>query len=82
MKRKMITRRDFLRVTAGTAVAATLGPAVPGETRAEQTAKVVLVRNAAVLNREEIIQEDVLQSMLDEAVKSLFGVNDPLEAWR
>ena len=82
MKQKTITRRDFLRVTAGTAMAATLGSVIPGESRAEQTAKVVLVRDAGVLNHEEIVQEEVLQSMLDEAVKSLFGVNDSLEAWR
>jgi hypothetical protein len=81
MKEKMITRRDFLRVTAGTAVAATLGPVIPGQARAEQTAKVVLVRDARVLNREEIVQGEILQSMLDEAVKSLFEVNDPREAW-
>ncbi len=82
MKEKTITRRGFLRVTAGTAVAATLGPMIPGEVRAEQTAKVVLIRDAGVLSREETVQEEILQSMLDEAVKSLFGVNDPLEAWR
>lgn len=82
MRQKMITRRDFLRVTAGTAVAATLGPVIPGQARAEQTAKVVLIRDAGVLNREEIVQEEILQSMLDEAVKSLVGVNDPREAWR
>ena len=82
MKEKTITRRDFLRVAAGTAVAATLGPVIPGQARAEETAKVVLIRDAGVLNREEIVQEEILQSMLDEAVKSLFGVNDPREAWR
>ncbi len=82
MKEKMITRRDFLRVTAGTAVAATLGPVIPGEARSEQTAKVVLVRDAGVLGRDEIVQEEVLQSMLDEAVKTLFGVNDSREAWK
>jgi len=82
MKEKMITRRDFLRVTAGTALAATLGPVIPGETGAEQTAKVVLIRDAGVLGRDEIVQEEVLQSMLDEAVKNLFGVNDPREAWK
>ena len=82
MKEKTITRRDFLRVTAGTAVAATLGPVIPGETRAEQVAKVVLIRDTGVLNREEIVQEEILQSMLDEAIKSLFGVNESREAWQ
>jgi Domain of unknown function (DUF362) len=82
MKEKMITRRDFLRVTAGTAMAATLGSAIPGETRAEQTAKVILIRNAGVLGPQDKAQEEILQSMLDEAVKSLLGVNEPMEAWK
>ncbi len=82
MKEKAITRRDFLRVTAGTAVAAALGPVIPGQARAQQTAKVVLIRDVEVLNREDKVQGDVLQSMLDEAVKSLFEVNKPPEAWR
>jgi hypothetical protein len=82
MKEKTITRRDFLRVTAGTAMAATLGPGLLGEARAETTAKVVLIRNAGVLGSQDRVQEEILQSMLDEAVKTLLGVKEPLEAWR
>ena len=79
---RVITRRDFLRVAAGTAMAATLGPAILGETRAEATAKVVLIRNAGVLGNQGDVQGGILQSMLDEAVKSLLGTNEPLEAWQ
>jgi len=82
MEAKIITRRDFLRVTAGTAIAATLGSGILGEARAEPTAKVVLIRNAEVLGLQDKVQEDILQSMLDEAVKSLLGANQPLEAWQ
>jgi hypothetical protein len=82
MKEKTITRRDFLRVTAGTAMAATLGPGLLGEARAETTAKVVLIRNAGVLGPQDKVQQETLQSMLDEAVKTLLGVKEPLEAWR
>ena len=82
MEAKIITRRDFLRVTAGTAIAATLGSGILGEARAEPTAKVVLIRNAEVLGPQDKVQEDILQSMLDEAVKSLLGANQPLEAWQ
>jgi len=81
MKETIITRRDFLRVAAGTAMAATLGPAILGETRAEATAKVVIIRNAGVLGNQGDVQGGILQSMLDEAVKSLLGTNEPLEAW-
>jgi hypothetical protein len=82
MKEKTITRRDFLRVTAGTAMAATLGSGLLGEARAETTAKVILIRNANVLGTEDKVQEEILRSMLDEAVKSLLGGNDPREAWQ
>ena len=82
MKETIITRRDFLRVAAGTAMAATLGPGIVGEARAEPTAKVVLIRNAGVLGDQGDVQGGILQSMLDEAVKSLLGTNEPLEAWQ
>jgi hypothetical protein len=82
MEGKIITRRDFLRVTAGTAMAAAMGSGILAEARAEPTAKVVLIRNAEVLGRQDRVQEEILQSMLDEAVKSLLGANEPLEAWK
>ena len=82
MEEKIITRRDFLRVAAGTAMAATLGSGILGEARAEPTAKVILIRNAEVLGGHDKIQGEILQSMLDEAVKSLLGTNEPLEAWQ
>jgi hypothetical protein len=82
MKDNIITRRDFLRVTAGAAMAAALEPGTLGEARAEPTAKVVLIRNAEVLGRQDRVQEKILQSMLDEAVKNLLGTNEPMEAWK
>ena len=81
MEERIITRRDFLRGAAGTAVAAALGPAILEEARAQTTAKVVLVRNAEVLAQPEKTQE-ILQSMLDEGVKTLLGTDSPLDAWR
>jgi hypothetical protein len=82
MEEKIITRRDFLRVAAGTTMAATLGSGILGEARAEPTAKVVLIRNAEVLEGQDKIQAEILQSMVDEAVKSLLGTSGPLEAWQ
>ncbi len=82
MKEKGITRRDFLRVAAGTTMVATLGPGMPGEGRAEPTAKVVLIRNAEAVGDQGRMQVEMLQSMLDEAVKTLLGTDKPLEAWQ
>ncbi len=81
MDERVITRRDFLRSTAGTAVAAALGSGVLREAQAESAAKVVLIRNAEVLEQPDKMQE-ILQSMLDEAVKTLLGTDSPLVAWR
>ncbi|MGD0919150.1 MAG: hypothetical protein ABSB22_22135 [Thermodesulfobacteriota bacterium] len=61
---------------------AALGPGVLGEARAEPTAKVVLIWNADVLGSYDKIQPEILQSMLDEAVKTLLETDEPLEAWR
>jgi hypothetical protein len=82
MKKETITRRDFLRVAAGGAMAVTLGSGVPGEARGETKPKVVLIRSAEVLGGPDKIQEEILQTMLDEAVKSLLGTDKPLEAWQ
>jgi hypothetical protein len=82
MEKQIITRRDFLRVTAGAAMAATLGSGILGEAQAEPTARVVLIRNAEVLGRQDKVQGGILQSMLDEAVKSLLATDKPLEAWK
>lgn len=80
MNENAITRRDFLRVAAGTAMAASLGAAI--EAGGEGTAKVVLIRNADVLSPQGKVQEGILQSMLDEAVMSLLGTPKPIEAWK
>jgi hypothetical protein len=82
MEQKIITRRNFLRVTAGAAMTAAFGTRISGKALAEPTAKVVLVRNAEVLGPQDKVQEEILTSMLDEAVKSLLGTNGPLEAWQ
>lgn len=82
MKDKIITRRDFLRVTAGAAMAATVESGILGEVRAEPTAKVVLIRHAEVLGRQDKVRGEILQSMLDEAVKNLLETNEPMGGWK
>ncbi len=82
MEEKLITRRGFLRVTAGTAVAGALGGQTLGAALAEPAAKVVLVRNSEVVGTQGSIREEILQFMLDDAVKALLGTTDPQGAWR
>ncbi len=82
MENKIITRRDFLGVAAGTAVAATFGAGILGEAKAEPTARVVLIRNAEVVESDGKVRGEILQTMLDEAVSSLLGTKDSPEAWQ
>jgi hypothetical protein len=82
MGEKIITRRDFLRVAAGTAMAATLGAGGLREAEAEPTARVVLIRNTEAVGSDGKMRGEILQSMLDEAVRSLLGTKDHQEAWR
>lgn len=82
MEERIFTRRDFLRVAAGTAVAATMGAGILGEAKAEATARVVLIRNAEVVGSDGKVRAEILQSMLDEALRSLLGTKESLEAWQ
>lgn len=76
---KAITRRDFLRGTAYAALAAMLGRLAEGK---ERRSKVVLVRHPDALDKDHKPNPEVIAGMLDDAVKELTGVDDPVEAWR
>jgi len=82
VRERAVTRRDFLRGAAGAALAAALSSPIRGEAQGGPKAKVVLIRNEGVLGRNEKVQEEILQSMLDEAVKTLLSENEPAQAWR
>jgi hypothetical protein len=86
---KGLTRRDFLRGTAGAFLAATLGMRVDAQevvkevaTPAAKKTRVILVRNPEVMNPGHQINASVLQKMLDDAVTTLLGKPDPAEAWK
>jgi hypothetical protein len=78
---RFITRRDFMRGTAGTAVAAALGVGLNSEAKAEKTAKVVLIRDAKAVNEKGEVQAEVVQTMLDEAVAALLEETAAGRAW-
>jgi hypothetical protein len=82
MEEKIITRRDFLRRAAGTALAAAIGGGTAERAEAELQAKVILIRHAEVLGRHDKVRAEVVQSMLDEAVRTLLGESDLLTAWK
>jgi hypothetical protein len=82
MTKHDLTRRDFLRLTAGTTVAATLGAGIARDARAEVGAKVVLIRNAEAVGEQGKMNGEVIQAMLDEAVTTLLGTDNAADAWR
>ena len=80
--RTFVNRRDFLKGSAGLVLTAALGQGLLSQGRAEDTAKVVLVRDQDVLGPGGEVRGQVLQSMLDEGVRSLLGQQETLRAWQ
>ncbi|UCC40922.1 MAG: DUF362 domain-containing protein [Candidatus Aminicenantes bacterium] len=84
MRKKTITRRDFLKVAAITPFtgAFACGLKSPQQEEAARKAKVVLVRDKNALRSLHNPNFDVIQKMLDDAVSTLFGEKDPAKAWK
>ncbi len=87
---KEITRRDFLRGAVGVTFVGVAGlpilanPDGPTEGAARNVKKtrVVLVRDASVLDAYSRPDAQVLQRMLDDAVTALLDEPDPVAAWK
>ena len=75
---KPITRRDFMRTTAGFAFGAAVGLKIDSQAKTN----VVLVRDKHVLDANLSIAEKTIRQMLDSAVMTLTGENDPVAAFR
>jgi hypothetical protein len=75
-----ITRRDFLKGTAGLAAATAFG--LPATSQAEETARVVLVRSRDVLDPGGEVRAPVLQAMLDEGLTKLLDRQEAIAAWQ
>ncbi len=98
MKRKLVTRRDFLRAAAVTPFAGAVGCCCLGKgavvttedtpagkatiTGIVRKSRVVLIRDSKAVGEGRKIDPAVVQSMLDEAVMALFGEKDPVAAWK
>jgi hypothetical protein len=87
--RRFITRRDFLRGTAcgaaglafGLPTAACAPERRHAETSGTETTRVVLVRDARVLDGQGGVNESVVSRMLDDAVTALFNCDDAALCW-
>jgi hypothetical protein len=83
MKQRItVTRRDFLRGTAGLIMTMGLGASIPSEAKSEDRARVILIRHQKVLGSDGKIEANILKSMLDEAVRTLTNEKEPMKAWQ
>jgi hypothetical protein len=76
-----ITRRSFVTTVSTAAVAAALSPVLSAPD-AGTRARVVLVRDADVLDDAGKPRPEVVQKMLDRGVCELFRVERPVTAWK
>ncbi|MFA5804289.1 MAG: hypothetical protein WC879_06565 [Melioribacteraceae bacterium] len=83
MKQKNLNRRDFLK-TGTLAASAALFMKFPQSLfgRPDQKTKVVLIRDSNVLDANNKVNAEVIQRMLDDAVRNLFNTNDAASAWK
>jgi hypothetical protein len=82
---KVITRRDFLRGSICATLAVAMGLPLEAQEKKEKQVKltkVVLIRDAEVIDKKGQINAKVIQQMLDQAVSELLGKKDPVEAWK
>ncbi len=93
MKKRVFTRRDFLRVAALSPVAGAFasyqkqpidqeGREQPISQVEVEKAKVVLIRDENALVAFKKPNAKVVQRMLDEALSTLLAEKDPLQAWK
>jgi len=83
-KKKVITRRDFIKQTSVAAIGSSLFLAHTDSLLSQEgkKSKVVLVRNTDVLNENGKPREEVVLEMLDVALKDLTGKQDAAQAWQ
>jgi hypothetical protein len=82
--KKVITRRDFIRVGSCLTMGSLMGLPLIGSVSAKKSEKsrVVLIRDKNVLDSQGQLSENVLQNMLDQAVTALMDTPDPVAAWK
>jgi hypothetical protein len=78
-----ITRRSFVRTTAGAAALGVLGrsPGLAAEDAAERS-RVVLIRRREVLGENSQVDASVLHTMLNEGMMALLEEATPVAAWK
>ncbi|MEN6559973.1 MAG: twin-arginine translocation signal domain-containing protein [Acidobacteriota bacterium] len=91
MKKRTITRRDFLKAAAAAPLAGAAIPVLrgaasaaagPAATSPDGKVRVVLVRDPSPLGPGGAPPAEVVQRMLDDGVRALLGEADVVKAWK
>lgn len=84
MKQKNVTRREFLKTGTLAAAASAVLISSPKNiwSLPEEKTRVILIRNKKVLDANNKVNTEVIQKMIDDAVKSLFETNNVQTAWK
>lgn len=80
--RKTITRRDFLKGTAGLLLASSGLTATPHSATAQAKSRVVVIRNMDAVGPNSEINRNILQAMLDKSACILTGEKETRLAWQ
>ncbi|UCE84409.1 MAG: DUF362 domain-containing protein [Deltaproteobacteria bacterium] len=82
--KKVITRRDFIRVGSCLTVGSLMGLPLMGRVSARESEKsrVILIREKEVFDSRGQLSETVLENMLDEAVTALMDAPGAVSAWK
>ncbi len=83
-KKKVITRRDFLRAGSYVTMGSVIGLPLLSHSSVNEPGKsrVVIVRDREVLDKQGLPKPDILEDMLDQAIKTLLNVPETKLAWK
>jgi len=83
-KKRIITRRDFIRSSSCIAMGTLMGLPLLGNTPIEKAkmSRVVLIRNEDVIEKNGDLVPEILQKMFDQAVTTLLNTTDNGAAWK
>lgn len=81
---RFFTRRDFIKTTGVVALGAAAGLPALAQESVEPAAKskVVLIRHPEVVGADGKVNGEIINQMLDQAVTTLFGNDDPAACWK
>jgi hypothetical protein len=83
-EKRELTRRDFIRGTACAGMGIALGMATATKAESEGSAKsrVVVIRDAEVLDPQNKVQAEVLERILNDGIKAFAGTANAQDAWK